>query len=88
MHLRRVRWHCPREGRETQTDVLLDETKTTISKGDREVAYRVNQGSSSFRQAAATLRHTATGPSSREDFFIPVHATAAPYQFSFPEAVV
>ena len=59
MRLRRVRWHCPRDGSETPIDRLLDETETTISEGVREMACRVNQDSSSFRKTAENLRRTA-----------------------------
>ena len=57
--LRRVRWHCPREGSETPIDRLLDQTETTISEGVREMACRVNQDASSFQKAAANLWRTA-----------------------------
>jgi hypothetical protein len=59
MCLRRVRWHCPRDGSETPIDRLLDETETTISEGVREMACRVNQDSSSFAKSAENLRRTA-----------------------------
>jgi len=59
MCLRRVRWHCPRDGSETPIDRLLDVTETTISEGVREMACRVNQDSSSFRKTAENLRRTA-----------------------------
>ena len=57
--LRRVRWHCPVEGSETPTDVLLDRTESTISAGVREMACRVNQSNTSFAKAADTLWRTA-----------------------------
>jgi len=59
MCLRRVRWHCPRDGSETPIDRVLDETEATISEGVREMACRVNQDASSFQKAAANLGRTA-----------------------------
>lgn len=55
----RVRWHCPEEGSETPTDLLLDEAEATISEGVREMACRLNGDASSFERAAANLRRTA-----------------------------
>lgn len=55
----RVRWHCPEEGSETPTDLLLDEAEATISEGVREMACRLNGDASSFEKAAANLRRTA-----------------------------
>ncbi len=59
VRVRRVRWHCPREGSEAPLDALVDEAETTISQGVREMACRVNQDASSFDKAAANLRRTA-----------------------------
>jgi len=57
--LGRVRWHCPVDGSETPTDLLLDEVEATLSEGVREMACRLNQDASSFRKAAENLRRTA-----------------------------
>jgi hypothetical protein len=59
VRLGRVRWHCPEEGSETPTDVLLDDVEATISEGVREMACRLNQGSCSFQKAAEHLQRTA-----------------------------
>ena len=59
VRVRRVRWHCPEEGSSTPVDRLLDETERSISEGVREMACRVNQGSTSFAKAAETLGRTA-----------------------------
>lgn len=57
--LRRVRWHCPLDGSETPTDLLLDEVEATISEGVREMACRLNQDASSFAKAAENLSRAA-----------------------------
>jgi hypothetical protein len=57
--LRRVRWHCPREGSETPIDRVLDATETTVSEGVREMSCRVNQDATSFQKAAENLWRTA-----------------------------
>jgi hypothetical protein len=59
MRLLRVRWHCAQDGSETPLDAVLDQTERTISEGVREMACRINQGSTSFGQAAANLLRTA-----------------------------
>ena len=66
LHLRRVRWHCPREGSETPIDRVIDEAETTISEGVREMACRVNQSASSFERAAENLQRTAHFEISKE----------------------
>src|SRR5271155_764766 len=55
----RIRWHCPQEGSETAADAWLDEAEATISKGVREMACRLNQGSNSFEETAGNLAHAA-----------------------------
>ena len=52
----RIRWHCPQEGSETVADGWLDEAEATISEGVREMACRLNQGSTSFEKTAVNLR--------------------------------
>jgi hypothetical protein len=59
VRLRRVRWHCSKEGSETPIDRLVDEAESTISEGVREMACRVNQDASSFLKAAGILYRTA-----------------------------
>lgn len=66
MRLLRVRWHCPSEGSETPTDVLLDQAESTISTGVREMACRINQDTTSFAKAAANLWRTAHIQTSKE----------------------
>jgi hypothetical protein len=55
----RIRWHCPQEGSETVADGWLDEAEATISEGVREMACRLNQGSTSFEKTAANLARAA-----------------------------
>ena len=55
----RIRWHCRHEGGETPADCWLDEAEATISEGVREMACRLNQGSSSFEKTAANLARAA-----------------------------
>lgn len=59
IRLLRTRWHDPLAGSCTLADVWLDEAEATISEGVREMCCRLNQGSTSFRQAAANLGRTA-----------------------------
>ena len=59
LHLRRTRWHDPLAGSCTRGDAWLDEAEATISEGVREMCCRLNQGSTSFRQAAANLDRAA-----------------------------
>jgi hypothetical protein len=55
----RIRWHCPQEGSETVADGWLDEAEATISEGVREMACRLNQGSTSFEKTAENLARAA-----------------------------
>jgi hypothetical protein len=55
----RIRWHCPQEGSETVADRWLDEAEATISAGVREMACRLNQGSTSFEKTAENLARAA-----------------------------
>jgi hypothetical protein len=59
LRLRRVRWHCSQEGSETPIDRLLDEAESTVSQGVREMACRLNQGATSFRQTSDNLQRAA-----------------------------
>lgn len=59
MQLWRTRWHDAAAGSCTLADAWLDEAEATISEGVREMCSRLNQGSTSFRQAAASLGRTA-----------------------------
>ena len=62
----RIRWHCRQEGSETPADSWLDEAEATISEGVREMACRLNQGSSSFEKTAANLARAAHWSISKE----------------------
>lgn len=64
--LQRTRWHSPQDGGLTPTDAWLDEAEATISLGVREMACRLNQGSTSFQATADNLRHTARIDVSKE----------------------
>ncbi|MBE3040128.1 MAG: UPF0236 family protein [Chloroflexi bacterium] len=55
----RIRWHCPQEGSETPADRWLDEAERVISEGVREMACRLNQGSTSFEKTAENLARAA-----------------------------
>jgi hypothetical protein len=59
LKLWRTRWHDATAGSSTQADAWLDEAEATISAGVREMCCRLNQGSTSFRQAAANLDRAA-----------------------------
>jgi hypothetical protein len=59
LKLWRRRWHDAELGSCTRADAWLDEAEATISEGVREMCCRLNQGSTSFRQAAANLARTA-----------------------------
>jgi hypothetical protein len=59
LKLWRTRWHDAAAGSSTQADAWLDEAEATISEGVREMCCRLNQGSTSFRQAAANLDRAA-----------------------------
>jgi len=54
-----VRWHSAAEGSQTLTDHLLDEAERAISEGVREMACRLNRGSTSFEMTAANLARAA-----------------------------
>lgn len=66
LHLRRVRWHDAQEGSQTPLDRLLDESERAISEGVREMACRLNRGSTSFEQTADNLARTAHLEASKE----------------------
>ena len=55
----RIRWHCRQEGSETPADGWLDEAEAVISAGVREMACRLNQGSTSFQKTAENLARAA-----------------------------
>ena len=57
--LRRIRWHSAQDGGLTPTDAWLDEAEATISLGVREMACRLNQGSTSFQATTENLLRTA-----------------------------
>lgn len=59
MRLCRVRWHSATEGGQTPVDRILDEAERAISEGVREMACRLNRGSTSFQQTAANLARAA-----------------------------
>src|SRR5262245_8092615 len=59
VHVRRIRWHDAREGSRTEVDCMLDEAERAISEGVREMACRLNRGSTSFQQMADNLARTA-----------------------------
>lgn len=59
IRLCRVRWHSVEEGSRTLTDHLLDEAEQAISEGVREMACRLNRGSTSFEMTAANLARAA-----------------------------
>lgn len=59
IRLCRVRWHRAEEGSQTLTDHLLDEAERAISEGVREMACRLNRGSTSFEMTAANLARAA-----------------------------
>lgn len=66
VRLQRIRWHDAAEGSQTPLDRVLDEVERAISEGVREMACRLNQGSTSFQQAADNLARTAHLTVSRE----------------------
>jgi hypothetical protein len=57
--LQRRRWSAPVVGSVTPLDAWLDAAEDTISLGARELACRLNQGSSNFDKAAANLARAA-----------------------------
>jgi len=59
VQLRRVRWYLASEGSQTLTDQLLDEAEQAVSEGVREMACRLNRGSTSFQQTAENLARAA-----------------------------
>jgi hypothetical protein len=59
VRLWRIRWHNTTEGSQTFTDHLLDEAERTISEGVREMACRLNRGTTSFQQTAENLARAA-----------------------------
>jgi hypothetical protein len=59
VQLWRIRWHDAQEGSQTPLDRVLDEVERAISEGVREMACRLNRGSTSFQQAADHLARTA-----------------------------
>ena len=59
VQLCRIRWHDPQEGSQTPLDQVLDEVERAISEGVREMACRLNRGSTSFQQTAENLARTA-----------------------------
>lgn len=62
----RVRWHDAQEGSQTPLDRVLDEAERAISEGVREMACRLNRGSTSFQQTAENLARTAHLEASKE----------------------
>jgi hypothetical protein len=66
LHLRRIRWHDAEEGSQTPLDRVLDEAERVISEGVREMACRLNRGSTSFEQTAENLNRTAHLEASKE----------------------
>lgn len=59
IRLRRIRWHDSEEGSQTPVDAWLDEAESTISQGVREMACRLNQGSTSFQKTSENLARAA-----------------------------
>src|SRR5215204_2471448 len=64
--LRRVRWHCPQGGCQTPLDKIIEATEQAISQGVREMACRLNRGSTSFAMTAENLQRAAHLSVSRE----------------------
>ena len=59
IRLLRIRWHDREEGSQTPVDTWLDEAESTISQGVREMACRLNQGSTSFQKTSENLARAA-----------------------------
>jgi hypothetical protein len=59
VRLVRTRWHDREEGSEAPADRWIDEAEMTISEGVREMACRLNQGATSFQNAAENLARAA-----------------------------
>jgi hypothetical protein len=57
--LSRRRWSAPDLGSRTPLDALLDVAEASVSRGARELACRLNQGSRSFAKAAENLSRAA-----------------------------
>lgn len=66
LYLRRVRWHDAQEGSQTPLDRVVDEAERVISEGVREMACRLNRGSTSFKQTAENLARAAHLEASKE----------------------
>ena len=66
IRLRRIRWHCYKEGTSTLTDRLLDEAESTVSQGAKELICRLNQSSASFRKTSENLKRAAQLESNAE----------------------
>lgn len=66
IRLRRIRWHCHKEGASTLTDHLLDEAESTVSHGATELICRLNQSSASFRKTSENLKRAAQLESNAE----------------------
>ena len=64
--MRRIRWHCYKEGASTLTDRLLDEAESTVSQGAKELICRLNQSSASFRKTSENLKRAAQLESNAE----------------------
>ncbi|MCG2682643.1 MAG: UPF0236 family protein [Planctomycetales bacterium] len=62
----RIRWRCRQEGSAVVADRWLDEAEATISEGVREMACRLNQGSTSFDKTAENLARAAHPSISKE----------------------
>lgn len=59
VRLCRIRWHSAEEGSQTLVDQVLDEAERAISEGVREMACRLNRGSTSFAMTAQNLARAA-----------------------------
>lgn len=66
VRLARIRWHDATDGSQTPLDRVLDEAERAISEGVREMACRLNRGSTSFQQTADSLARTTHLAVSRE----------------------
>jgi hypothetical protein len=66
IRVRRIRWHDSEEGSQTPVDAWLDEAESTISQGVREMACRLNQGSTSFEKTSENLLRAAHVQISKE----------------------
>jgi hypothetical protein len=59
IRLARIRWHDAQEGSRTELDAIVDAAEQAISHGVREMACRLNRGSTSFRMTADNLSRAA-----------------------------